>query len=98
MVTPVQHSYMCYQQPYDPSTRYTEQQHTFCYTMQRSIPPTATVSSDTDTIAAIITGAYQGTVSIIRLSGPDALPIALTVFRRGKPPSQSHSAFFSMFT
>ena len=44
----------------------------------------------TDTIAAIITGAYQGTVSIIRLSGPDALPIALTVFRRGKPPSSPH--------
>ncbi len=45
------------------------------------------VNVDNDTIAAIITGAYQGTVSIIRISGPDAVNVATRIFRRGKPPS-----------
>lgn len=37
--------------------------------------------ADDDTIAAIVTGAQQGAVSIIRLSGLDAVPVAQRVFR-----------------
>lgn len=36
---------------------------------------------DTDTIAAIVTGAQQGSVAIIRLSGPEAVQIASAVFK-----------------
>lgn len=37
--------------------------------------------ADTDTIAAIVTGAAAGAVSIIRLSGVDAVGVAQQVFR-----------------
>ncbi|KAI3436570.1 hypothetical protein D9Q98_005986 [Chlorella vulgaris] len=37
-------------------------------------------ASDTDTIAAIVTGSAQGAVSIIRVSGKAAVPIAQQVF------------------
>ena len=43
----------------------------------------AAAGGDGDTIAAIVTGAQQGAVSIIRLSGPEAVPIAQRVFRTG---------------
>ncbi|KAL4457553.1 hypothetical protein ABPG75_012418 [Micractinium tetrahymenae] len=41
----------------------------------------AAAVADTDTIAAIVTGAAAGAVSIIRLSGADAVPIAQQVFQ-----------------
>ncbi|DBB01794.1 hypothetical protein WJX77_008352 [Trebouxia sp. C0004] len=44
-----------------------------------SDPATAS-SFDTDTIAAVVTGAQQGSVAIIRMSGPDAVLIASSVF------------------
>ena len=50
-----------------------------------------------DTIAAIATAPGEGSVAIIRLSGPEALSIADTVFRsKGPPPSQraSHTVMF----
>ncbi|KAL0039327.1 hypothetical protein WJX79_003589 [Trebouxia sp. C0005] len=53
-----------------------------------SDPATAS-SSDSDTIAAVVTGAQQGSVAIIRLSGPDAVQIASSVF----VPSSSKKAW-----
>lgn len=54
---------------------------------------------DFDTVAAIVTGAQQGAVSIIRISGPDALSIAQQVFRgasRSRDPSkfESHRVYY----
>lgn len=50
-------------------------------------------AADADTIAAIVTGAQQGAVSIIRLSGDDAVPIAQRVFRpAGQPAKQQQAA------
>ena len=41
-----------------------------------------------DTIAAIATAPGEGAVAIVRLSGPDAFPIADQIFKgRGRPPS-----------
>ncbi|KAG2447372.1 hypothetical protein HYH02_007700 [Chlamydomonas schloesseri] len=40
-------------------------------------------TQDEDTISSIITGLSAGSVSIIRLSGTDAVPIALKAFRPG---------------
>lgn len=37
-----------------------------------------------DTIAAIATAPGEGGIGIVRLSGPDALPIALQIFRSGR--------------
>ena len=45
-------------------------------------------AADCDTIAAIVTGAAQGAVSIIRLSGIDAVPIAQQVFRPARARRQ----------
>jgi tRNA modification GTPase len=47
----------------------------------------ARATRDSDTIAAIVTGSAQGAVSIIRLSGPDAVGIAQGVFRPAGPRS-----------
>lgn len=50
-------------------------------------------AADGDTIAAIVTGAQQGAVSIIRLSGDDAVPIAQRVFSpAGQPAKQREAA------
>jgi tRNA modification GTPase len=56
-------------------------------------------TADTATIAAIVTGAQQGAVSIIRLSGGDAVGIAQAAFRPSGPraaavqrPGQAKSA------
>jgi tRNA modification GTPase len=46
-------------------------------------------SLDTDTIVAVVTGAQQGAVSIIRLSGWEAVSIAATVFRPAGSSSPS---------
>ncbi len=43
----------------------------------------AAAVGDTDTIAAIVTGAAAGAVSIIRLSGANAVPLAQQVFQPG---------------
>ncbi|KAG1678814.1 hypothetical protein FOA52_012854 [Chlamydomonas sp. UWO 241] len=45
--------------------------------------PVIIATKEEDTIAAIVTGASQGSVSIIRLSGTDALATASRVFRPG---------------
>lgn len=52
-------------------------------------------AGDSDTIAAIVTGAAAGAVSIIRLSGSDAVPIAQQVFqpaRATRPQQQQGEA------
>ncbi len=46
-------------------------------------------ATDADTIAAIVTGGQQGAVSIIRLSGPEAVDVASIVF----VPASSGSAW-----
>lgn len=53
-----------------------------------SAPEPAT-ATDADTIAAIVTGGQQGAVSIIRLSGPEAVDVAALVFA----PASSSSAW-----
>ncbi|KAK9814788.1 hypothetical protein WJX72_011484 [[Myrmecia] bisecta] len=49
-------------------------------------------SADTDTIAAIVTGAQQGSVAIIRLSGTDAVHIAGEIFCRSAAKGPSPGA------
>lgn len=49
-------------------------------------------AADGDTIAAIVTGAQQGAVSIIRLSGDDAVPIAQRVFSPAGQPAKQQAA------
>ena len=54
-----------------------------------------------DTIAAIVTAPGHGGLAVLRLSGPDALPIANTCFRpaRAEPLSwgDDHRAVFGEF-
>ena len=45
---------------------------------------------DTDTIAAVATARGNGPVGIIRLSGPDALSIALTLSDSELTPRYAH--------
>lgn len=54
-------------------------------------------SVDADTIAAIVTGAQQGAVSIIRLSGRDAVAVAAGVFKpaaSGPWSPESHRVYY----
>ncbi|MBU1908819.1 MAG: tRNA uridine-5-carboxymethylaminomethyl(34) synthesis GTPase MnmE, partial [Verrucomicrobia bacterium] len=39
-----------------------------------------------DTIAAIATAPGEGSISIVRMSGPDSLAIASKILRCAKPP------------
>ncbi|PNW72451.1 hypothetical protein CHLRE_16g681238v5 [Chlamydomonas reinhardtii] len=48
-----------------------------------SSSPVVLTTQDEDTISSIITGLSAGSVSIIRLSGTEAVPIALKAFRPG---------------
>ena len=52
----------------------------------------ASGAGDLDTIAAIVTGAAQGAVAIVRLSGEDATHVARSVFRPGPPPASASPA------
>jgi tRNA modification GTPase len=45
-----------------------------------------------DTIAAVITPSGEGGVAIVRVSGPDSLPIADALFRCAGPPPSSRAA------
>ncbi len=52
-------------------------------------------SLTTDTIAALATAPGEGAIAIVRLSGPDSLPIADRVFQTpGRPPSQRPAQSF----
>ena len=55
-------------------------------------PPNDQGALDCDTIVAVVTGAQQGSVSIIRLSGVDAVATAAAVFRPAGSDSTAASA------
>ena len=48
----------------------------------------------TDTIVAIITALQESAVSVIRLSGPDAIAIANKIFSRNLEKAQSHTVHY----
>lgn len=50
--------------------------------MPTDLPTNIHVVADIDTIAAISTALGEGGIGVIRLSGPEAIPIALLLFRR----------------
>lgn len=60
----------------------------FMGTFRRN-PPMATITQEFDTIAAISTPPGEGAISIVRLSGEDAVKIADAVFRGGKKNLQA---------
>lgn len=65
--------------PSNKSTRYTQRKLFLCSAVYDG-DVHESIDDDGDTIAAIVTGGQQGAVSIVRLSGPDAVEVARHVF------------------